>query len=1386
MLSHPTSMTIALVRTHLSPPDAYDRGMEQFAVLVREGRERLGLDQAEFGRLVSVGQQAVSRWERGGGRARRAMVVAVADVLGLPVDELLTAAGYVGAVADSPLEVSPSVRPRVRTLPFHELSPERFEDVCVEVLGRLHPGGHVSRFGGPGERQYGIDVLLDGALGATAQCKRHKHFGPKDVRTAVQAVVNLATRNYLFLSRSTATAAARAEMAKHPTWELWDGEDLSRYIRTQMSPEEAIRVVDAYFPNHREPFLGVAQPGPWFAVAEFYAATSGDHVFTHDWNLVGRGDQLALLKSALSGGEHPVTVVFGRGGIGKSRLLRSVAEAFDAQSWVVRMLPVGSEANPAAFELLPAHGHVLLIVDDAHERSDVGQIVLRIRARNQDARILFACRPYGEPNLNRELRGAGLFLWSLPTVTLGDLAQEDATSLAREALGPVSGALADRLATLTRDCPLATTVGGHLIRTGALHPRELEQDDRVRDQILRGFKEALLAESAHGDREQRSAVINALSVLQPFRSGNAVFQEAIVELVGVRYSRIAPYLRSLEDSGVLIRRGDSFRLVPDLLGDVILAEACFDRRSGVDSGYMSEVLASVTGDALAHAFVNVSRVDWQVGHRLIEADEPFWRAIQQDLERMEIDTHLQILKLLGRVAPFQPGKTIDALHRILDHPIGVSSTDTEAPSIFRLTWRHVLEEIPPILRTVAYEAESLPEACAMLWALAQTDRRETNQYPNHPLRVLRELAEYEPGKPMAFNEALLTLAESWADEEPELSPLEAIEALVATEGSSQTYRDHTVYFHPFAVRQDVVRPIRRRAIDLALSEIRSGDPRRGVSGAKFAHLALRYPRGESGRRVEQAELRSWDGDFVETIEAVHEILRSGNLDPVVCVRILEALHSQANYEEGCTRDAAEAAIAALPNSVAFDVALLLHDDWGHLIRERGMPFEDYQRAVDERVELVASRALSELTSNALVLLIEERLSREKAAFERGIAGGIRLLGALVEKRPSLAATIVARLLEDASSPLAALTANLINLIGRWLPDQLMPTVHMLLDQPSSALRTEAAAGLASRGRDDHPLHDGELELLHRFASRPEARVRVAVVEAAGALAVTDKQVAADLLARISFSDSRVVADHLFMHLNWGGDELAWTALNPEQQSNLLAELRRLPDIESYSIEAFLRIRSARDPKAVLDLLRQRIEKAEGTKSSGDFRPIPYHWQEPLAVRAHPDFVILLRELLAWLGRDSSWQRQYFGRELFAAAAGVFDEPVLSLFSEILWSGDEVDVHTVASVLEKAQNNLVFDHVNFVSDALDAAARFGSDALRAMRGGFWASAISGVRWGTPGQPFAEDIRLRDQCAAIAKSLPRGSLTADFYRDLSESGARSVVEEVERDRSDGRAW
>lgn len=230
--------------------------------------------------------------------------------------------------------------------------------------------------------------------------------------------------------------------------------------------------------------------------------------------------------------------------------------------------------------------------------------------------------------------------------------------------------------------------------------------------------------------------------------------------------------------------------------------------------------------------------------------------------------------------------------------------------------------------------------------------------------------------------------------------------LVATEGISETFRDKTLYLTPFAVDSQVVGPIRRRAVQLALNEIRSGDLRRGVAGALFARSALHYPPGQCGRKVEQAERRSWDADFINTIDSLREVVCSTDLDPVVCVSILEAVHWHADYGDGPTQDAARAVVYAIPDKVACDLTLLLRDGWGHLVRERGRPVDEHQRMVDQRHEQISMRALAELDDSAVVVRLEERLEHEVTAFERDTVGSSRLLTALVRQRPSLALEVI--------------------------------------------------------------------------------------------------------------------------------------------------------------------------------------------------------------------------------------------------------------------------------------------------------------------------------------------------------------------------------------------
>jgi transcriptional regulator with XRE-family HTH domain len=80
------------------------------AETLRVRREEVGLSQAQLAARIGVGQQAVSRWERGEAVPRPARVVALAEVLGLEAAALHRLAGYLEDADRSPLWG-----------PFHEL-----------------------------------------------------------------------------------------------------------------------------------------------------------------------------------------------------------------------------------------------------------------------------------------------------------------------------------------------------------------------------------------------------------------------------------------------------------------------------------------------------------------------------------------------------------------------------------------------------------------------------------------------------------------------------------------------------------------------------------------------------------------------------------------------------------------------------------------------------------------------------------------------------------------------------------------------------------------------------------------------------------------------------------------------------------------------------------------------------------------------------------------------------------------------------------------------------------------------------------------------------------------------------------------------------------------
>jgi transcriptional regulator with XRE-family HTH domain len=1368
--------------------------------IVKQQRRQRGWDQAELARrLGRVGQQTVSRWELGTSRPRRNMVAQLAELFELDVADLLKAAGYVAPTADRPDEISRPVRPHVIDLPLAELSPERFEQLSAELAQLLHPNAKVHRVGGQGHKQHGFDVVVrDPDAGVTGiQCKREKQFGPADVRDAVDAVEDSVDDHLLLLTRPAASPEARKEIAKHDSWTLWDAEDISRVIRSQLPLDAAVRLVDTFFPGWREPFLGVREPGPWLTNDEFFQPFSGDQLYTHDWGLVGRGDELNSVLSFLNDENVKLAVLVGRGGIGKTRLLRSIAvDAEREHSITVRFVATGLSVRPENFELLPTDERLVVIIDDAHERTDIAELIAGINRTRRQAKVLLALRPYGMTQLASDLRRIGLHPTDFPTWELEDLTAAEAETLSREILGPGPDAsVVQRLAQVSTDCPLIAVVGAGLIKRGQLDPQRLEADDSIRSEVLRAFRDALVADPATGDSVLRREVLDAAAVLQPVRTEVEGFRSAMKQLTDAPFDKITAQLRSLEDAGVLLRRGQSLRIVPDLLGDVILAQACFDERSGLATGYLDRAHQATDGEALQHVFVNASRVDWQVRQEHANATslvESLWSAVDTEFRSAGIRARVAILRLLRKVAFFQPDRALLIARWAVEHPTEVvEEVDHVLVRLYRPSYEDVLHELPPLLNNIALNFGYLPQAADLLWQLGREDERPTNQHPEHAIRVLADLAGYQTGKPISFNAALVDTARRWlADEnvgDLPRSPFDVLEPLLETEGYDQFPDAFKISFRPYTINVNAVRSLRDQVINLALTEARSQDLRRAVRAIKAVGSGLHYPMGLFGRSVQKAEYDKWTPIFVDAIQRLQEIATDDTLDPVVGIAIRQALDWHATHAPVETRAAALTVLEHLPSSLDHELALVLHDGWGHLIANRE-DFEQSERDKQARFERVAAELIANRSAPTIVGLLVDRLRAERRGFgtSEGFPGPF--VWTLVGMEPSIGEAICQKVAAEPDSMLLELIPVTLSRLGDTRPSKAMDFAHKLLANGDLSVvqRVGYAFGWNRGARSQ--LLDGEIDLLRHFAEHKDPGVRSSAVRAAQMISKVQRVEAVELVTHVRFADSLTVATDLFSSFGPHGF-LSWTELSDTQAAGLLNQLRKCPSIDEYHVTEFLSRLSRDRPTSVIKLLIERGQHSEQDGTDSDYRALPFQWHSPLQVRLHAQFGGFLRQIRDWIASNiDSWQRRTMGAELFHAVAGEFDEPVMEILNEAIRIGSREQIEALGAILREAPPILVWEDVDFVRRVLSAAAAHGEDCLQAIGGALHASVISGIRSGTSGQPFSEDIDQRNKSAEIARTLIRGSVEERFYSSLQSSAEQSIRWSEVRDERllDGRDW
>ncbi len=1311
--------------------------------------------QKELAIVMGVQQQTVSRWEAGTSRPRAKDMLRLAQALSVRPKDLNCSGSH---TQDQQTVIVSFDQP----FPIDSLSAEGFERFCDFLISALHPTADVHRFGGTGHKQDGLDIeaILQDRTIHTYQCKRHKMFGAAKVEAAVKAHTRRADKKILLLTR-IASPQARDALAKHHDWELWDKEGVSKRIR-QLPKSEQIRLVDIFFPGQRMPLLGEVEAGPWMSVEDFFSVfLCKERAFNHMWQLVGRDEELANISISICNKNTLVTLLTGSGGAGKSRLLYQALVNYQTAEpgILVKVLSATEELSSKHLENL-GQGAKLLVIDDAHDRDDLPMLFAYIANPKNSARAVLSLRTYGLERV--KLQAASVLLQPPYTsqISLEPLSRKQSVELATQVLKEYGGpeSAAEAISRCTLDCPLATVVAAHVVAKEKLHPELLTTEGTFRTTLLARFQQVITGELAQGkDREALLSILRVLALVQPFSPDDAGLLKLLEDTENISVANSNRLVKALVAGGVAFKRGQTYRLAPDLLADYIIEQNCVTE-NGASSGYAEKLFGASPRSLVEHILLNLGKLDWRLSSgntassRLLDG---LWQQLRPTGEYG--DTHF---KAMTSVAQYQPARALQFAEQCI--------TEGRMP-----------KDLAELIRNAAYNFEYVQRACVCLWELGKSDNRQLNQHPSHAISIIKELCTVEPNKPLEYNAevvgfglSLLDLPDSWGEV---YTPYDFLIGILQTEGHTTSSNGRELSFRPYFVRQEAVSTLRQEVIGAAIARLDSQKVDKAILSARALHDALRYPMGLFGASVSEMDRAYWTDEFICTLDSIKNKVLSSTLDPFVWLELLFSISWHAKFAHGKTSVVANQIFDLTPNNLEFRAIRAFFDGYGHLVEHPD--FETKQREWQTAIQQTAREIADTFRSpESITQFVASTLTRiEQIKLNRN-ASPHALLYELLANTESLADHFLEYALENPNSAIA-------RYVSMALPKSYSENVGTgktftarILASSNVELRTSLALCLGQL-LEISSWDEYEFEILKRFLSSNDERLVATSAEVLRRIGSLDASKALELISTANLCNSEHVADAVLSLFESPGP-IPLDLLDSSSVNLLLDKLAPIPLLEKYWIQKFLAGASARHPVETLSFFKERVEYAASTEDYA-FRPCNYgpYVHEPLRFAESAAYEDLCKDVWSWMRsrEDGNHQFQYFASHLFAAVFFPMNDRAL-FFMLNKFPGDSLDISLIGKILREANNNFSLDNQSFVVRYLTAAKSHGSKCLEAATSALYCAAANGVKEGVPGEPFPRDIRALEKVNSVLETLPRISPAYKLYELIKRDAEKNIAESL----------
>lgn len=913
--------------------------------------------------------------------------------------------------------------------------------------------------------------------------------------------------------------------------------------------------------------------------------------------LVGRTDELSNLNQFLASPDKHVSVLSGRGGIGKSKLLQDWSRG--AIGWQVVFLKYVPLWHQESEKEIPV-GPTVIVIDDAH-RPEIEQEIARVaqlfasRRMRQPLKLLFSTRPGVSSSLLRSLRRmiSEAEIQELPE--LEELTDDQSETLAREVLGRSHSGHAKALSKIAGKSPLVIVAGGRLIAAGKVDLTRLTSNTEFRNAVFACFLDELRLEGPDFEINPPRPLLNLIAAVGPVDVRSENFLTGAERFLGATRDEILRTVRALSKRGILSRSEGTVRLVPDVLSDFVLEDCCID--VDAPTGYADRVFEVFGPFFFQQLIQNLAELDWRVGRREYGLGllDGIWARIERGFLEGDPYARRRTLEGLLSSAVFQPQRAL----RLIDLARTTPAAEVEA-AYRRLLGdgrKYVMGVVPRLLEATAHNIDYLQRSMDVLWDIARTaDVHDDSD--ESARRVLKRLGSYELNRWAGFNFAVLLHCirlcrrpEAFA---ASFTPLDVIDQILEREGEYTEFDGNTFRFGGFGLNYAVVGLMRENAIDFLGSLLDDGNDRVAVRAAHSLERLLHQYLNRVGREPTDDEVNWQNRERLRCLDLLAGRLQRTPLGLPVRSEIYDAIRSATgfNYTEP-VRDKSSQLLPTIPRDCDLAIFDALSRREGDLpLRNKDNPAgtwqEDYGALIKE-----AHNCLAVLDDDMRVVKLVDLV---KTAHAAGIeVRGFTPIVHSFRGDAGFIAGLADHLLLDAESrSLINELAYTLDALHSYAPDEYRRRAwHALNEGPEHFV---VAASSALRAFRENATHE-DAALIRRYMDVPNADVKrhalYAVAYMGGNTPIVPRLL--DAALSVDIGTDQTLADALTDAFGPYGVPLS--ILTEETAIVLLAKF--LPfedfDVRQGAIPRFLSLLANIFPDQVLDLLIQRIRIEESKR-----------------------------------------------------------------------------------------------------------------------------------------------------------------------------------------------